>query len=275
MGRLSYNGAKSKLESFLKVTVVRSEKMRIKIQNLLLIFLAPFCFYASNSLALDKVDIGSTRICVFDIDETLVFRTENGVYVQAPEAQAVIDLCLAKNYKIAIATAYRKYRSPELLADLKFGDYDFSINNAVDKNYTHVRKVNPAVNPIYIYQTNGKYMSPESTLANKAQALDRIMRTYFGMGVGGSFVDKNNSYLSQYLDSHNNALPSDKDLTGCLVLFDDNPKNISDINVYNQIYDVKFGAVKVEYDQDKKIGTGVTLKNAKEAFALMDASCKS
>lgn len=260
--------------------------MRKKIQNIPLFLLTFSVLYTASSFAQIPMQEESTDnfkvkgVCVFDIDETIVFtvtppgstKTE---YVQTPQAQAVIDLCISQGYGVALATKKYKYRSMKELADLDFGKYNqyLSKENALYENYTDVR--NPDVNPIYIYQTHGDDRTLERRIANKSQALDRIMRTYYGMGVGGSFLNKNNSYLKQYMEIHDNELPSDKNLTGCIVLFDDDQNNIDDIKAYNMVYGTNFGAVKVQYDKENKEGTGVLIDNAKEAFDYMGQHCKS
>lgn len=243
-------------------------------------FLLPMALFlfTSSTFALDfyENNYPLKGVCVFDIDETLVFRVPGKAekYVQTPEAQAVIDLCLAENFGIAITTKHSAYRSPNFLNKLDFGKYNkfLTKEEAINKNYTGVRNTNN--NPIYIYHTHGDSHTIESTIANKSQAMDRIMRTYYGMGVGGSFINKENTYLKYYLETHNDQLPADKDLTGCLVLFDDNSDNINDIKAYNFVYGVKFGAIHVKYNKHTKEGTGVTLQNARAAFKHMETYCK-
>jgi hypothetical protein len=231
-------------------------------------------FAAGSQLSdlLKAQDSLPTGVCIFDLDDTLIKKTQDNpsTYTATSEAQQVINLCIQKGFGIALATASDKYRIKDKLGNLNFGKYNDIINNTdniMNYNYTEVRKMDPAQNPIYIVHATGSNFF--NITSNKAQSMDRIMRSYFGMGTGGSFVDDKNLWLSKY-KADNSKLPSDVDVSGCLVLFDDEPANIASISNYNKVFGTKFGAIQV----DKTKTLGVTIEDAEKGIDHITKNCK-
>jgi hypothetical protein len=215
-----------------------------------------------------------SKVCVFDIDDTLVHNQggDKNQPVATPDAQAAIDMCLEKGFGIAILSASEGYRKPVI--DLfKFENkdvkYDMGMCNYVAGMYTNAdtQPGEAPVNPIYISGKTG-------TWTLKGQGLDRIMRSYFGVSTGGSYVDETNPYLKKYREQHGaKSLPDDVKLSGCMVLFDDNlgkPEDkalLAEVKAFNDIYGTHFQYVKLNPVD------GVTVKDVEAGFDKLKISC--
>jgi hypothetical protein len=240
-------------------------------------------------------------VCVFDIDDTLGTSKKNteGHGIKYPNgggsaifdfaspdnknsAQEAINACLNRGFAIAIATAAWEYRPINEEFDfgeygkskkLDFGnDYDIGTCNSEVGNDTNVRKTNPTVNPIYITQTLGpKFWTPEDfpkiRPINKSYAMERIMRSYYGFGAGGRFADKTNPWLAAYQQKHGEGSLPDKagkkNVSGCVVLFDDDQLNLNEVAQFNAQHDFNFQGVKVDP------ATGVTSDDVNKVLDSM------
>lgn len=246
------------------------------------------CTHSDTSEMLKNV----SKVCVFDIDETLVFLHKNpdgsSKRVKAKGATAAVNKCIEAGYGIALATASYPYKSNEDLENFRSYLFDDDMFPQL-KKYAECRaqtsyaKVQEAhIKPTYVVGTNGIYYAPTiknppPTGANKGQAMDRIMRTYFGMGVGNSFVDENNAFIEKYKRTHGGNLPNPKGLSGCLVLFDDSRSNDIDIMNFNDVYDTNFQFVKVKAFENpiQQIDpVGITEEDVVQGFKKMEAHCK-
>lgn len=195
------------------------------------------------------------RVCVFDIDQTLIKEHGTGPTVTPhPQAKAAIKACLDKGYGVSIASASKGFRKNVLDAFKNdFGKYDL-YNNFVIGDYTNVTKTSN--NPYYIAKTS-------AAKTNKGDAMNRLMRTFFGYGVDKADVT---NHKNPYTKAHPN--PNKSDLSGCLVLFDDDVKNIDGINLFNSHHGTRFQMVQV------KRGVGVTPEDVNIGMSLLDSTCR-
>lgn len=206
------------------------------------------------------------RVCVFDLDETLV---KDGGYSKGDVlsgAKAAVAKCVAAGYGIAFATAktssFSSSRNVPYLFEKELGQtyYDKVAKNPVNGNYKGVEQ--PTNNPLYLSST--------TVSGTKGDAMNRLMRTNYGYMAKvkqGDFTDANNQYV-QMKGKAKLGVEELRGLSGCLVLFDDKKVNIDAVKAFkdNDGNRMNFQAVQVGIHGTR----GVTVADVQEGFDRMN-----
>lgn len=200
------------------------------------------------------------KVCVFDLDETLIKDGSFDLKDVYPQAADSIKKCVDAKFKIAFLTARTdafdvnknvpwlffldgKTEKGKVVLDQK--QFDEIASNAVSGPYMAVQSLLPdgkRVNPIYVSFSrfsqlkfvDSKYVGSVKVY-NKGDGMNRLMRTFYGVGVGeGDVTDTNNEYVK----THPN--PNKYGVSGCMVLFDDDSANEADVKAFNDKHRLNF-----------------------------------
>jgi hypothetical protein len=251
-------------------------------------------------------------VCVFDIDNTLIKDSSLLESDLFPGAREAVRKCVTSGYGVAFATALpaRKldqtknvpYFFKEVLgaqdANGNYPYYEKVTANSVEGNYLGVREgeykykkelfkedkvvhdTTTFINPLYISNTrpytnkmiNG--VKAYLPLQTKGDSMNRLMRTFYGYGIGEADVtDPNNAYV--IFKKGDRLSPTEiANLSGCLVLFDDSDYNVREIDEFNKAHGTNFQVVPVDKSQgvtSDNVQTGI---NNLEGLAGKEKTCK-